>query len=1096
MSSGKPSFPLGIGATLLTAILLLSPLYGQFDTATVLGTVRDETGGVIPGVTITLTNVQTGISQTTVSDDNGNYQFVNVRAGLYRVGAELVGFATAVADRVTVAVNSRQRVDLAMRVGEITDTVEVIGGVALAETDTSDRGQVIASQQIVALPLNARNYSDLSMLSPGVRRSNMNASREGSFNVHGLRSTFNSFMLDGLDNSSYGTSNQGFSNQVVQLPPDAVAEFKVQTNNYSAEFGRSAGAVINAALKSGTNDFHGSVWEFHRNDNLNARGFFGGGEKPFLIRNQFGFTFGGPIRRNQTFFFAAYEGFRERRSSPAFSTLPTLQQRAGILGVAVLDPLSGDVFEDGVIPEDRMAPFARTVLAALPTPNEPGTSNNFKINQSVNTNTDKGDLRFDHTFSEQLTVFGRISQRKMNEATAPTIPGPSGGGGNGFVRVLNQQLASGLTYTVSPTALAEFRFGVSRTKAGKEPVNVGSPSVGELFGLPGFPSGNPRIQGGTPNIPVSGFSQFGQQATNPQWQDPLVFNPRLNYSWISGRHSLKVGYEYQHIRVDIQDVNPLNGLLQFAGAFSRPADVAGPASVFNLADFLFGAPSQIRLVNFFEANMQQRMHFAYLQDDFKVTPNLTLNLGIRYEYGSPLWEKNDRLTNFDPVTNSILFASGGSTEDRALIRPDRNNWGPRLGFAYSFAPRTVLRGGYGVSYVHFNRAGGGNILAINGPQVVIATQAQSPSDENFRTMRGDGNPRDGFPNGFTDPDSFDPLVATFSFMPRDTRTSYVQNWHLTLQREIFQDALLDIAYVGNLGLKLLVFGDFNQALPSPPGQDIPLQDRRPISEFSAISTAFNRAGSNYHALQVKFERRSTRGLYLLNSFTWGHAIDNATGSLENPNGSAANPQNILDLNNDRGPSSYDQRLNNVTSIVWELPFGQGRRHGGDWGSALNAVAGGWQLTAINFMTSGQPVNLRYNPTAPFRVTADLPTWLGGVSFRPNVVGEPKVASGQRTVDNYLNRDTVLVPTDPSSPFGSAGRNSVRSDSFYQLDLGVSKDFGLPREDLRLQFRAELFNALNKTNFQAPNGNRSTGGFGTVRSTFSPREVQFALKFVF
>lgn len=1084
---------------LLTILFVLgsaSSLFGQFETATVLGAARDESGAVIPGVAITLTNLDTGISRSAVTDENGNYQFVNVRAGLYRITGELVGFATAVAEQVTVAVNARQRVDFVLRVGEVTDTVEVVGAAPLIESDSSDRGQVIRTEQIVNLPLNGRNYADLSLLSPGVRRSNKNEEREGSYNVHGLRSTFNSYLLDGLDNSSYGTSNQGFSNQVVQLPPDAVSEFKVQTNNYSAEFGRSAGAIVNVSLRSGTNEFHGSLWEFHRNDNLNARGFFGAGEKPFLIRNQFGVTFGGPIQRNRTFFFTAYEGFRERRSSPSFSTLPTLEQRQGILGVAVRDPLSGQVFQGGVIPRDQMAPFARKVLDQLPPPNQASATNNFKTNRAVNENTDKGDVRIDHKASEKLSLFGRISQRKLNQFNAPPIPGPSGGGGNGFVRVLNQQLGTGVTYAVTATSLVEFRFGISRTLAGKEPVNVGSRSVGELFGLPGFPSANPRIQGGTPDTRISGFSQLGQQGTNPQWQNPTVYNPKVNYSWIQGRHSLKVGYEYQHIGIEVQDVNPLNGLLEFAGAFSRPSGVSGPALLFNLADFMFGVPSQIRLVNFFEANMQQRMHFAYLQDDFKISPDFTVNLGLRYEYGSPLWEEENRLTNFDPASRSILFARDGSVEERALVKPDRNNWAPRVGFAYTFAPRTVLRGGYGVSYVHFNRAGGGNILAINGPQVVIATQAQTPQDPNFRTMRGDGHPRDGFPAGFTDPERFDPLAATFSFMPRDTRSSYVQSWHLTLQREILEDTVLDLAYTGNLGLKLLIFGDFNQADPNPPGRTIPLQQRRPIPNFAAISTAFNRAASNYHALQVKLERRASRGLYLLNSFTWSKAIDNATGSLEDPNGSAANPQNIRDLRNDRGPSSYDQRLNNVTSVVWDLPFGRGRRWGGDWGSVLNAVAGGWQVTAINFATSGQPLNLRYNPSAAFRVTADLPAWLGGVSFRPNVTGNPKTPKGQRNVDNYLDRNTVVIPTDPSQPFGNAGRNSVFSDSFHQLDFGILKDFLVGREDMRLQFRAELFNALNKTNFRAPNSNRSSGGFGTVRSTFSPREVQFALKLVF
>ena len=347
-------------AAIVAILASASSAFAQFDTASVLGTVRDSTGAVVPGATVTLKNVSTGILANTVSDDKGDYQFQNVRIGSYTVRAELQGFSAAEAEDVQVTVNARLRVDLALKVGNVGETVVVTGAATLLESESSDRGQVIGKEQIVNLPLNGRAYADLALLSPGVRRSAISDSRDASFNVNGLRSAVNSFMLDGVDNNSYGTSNQGFSNQVVQLSPDAVEEFKVQTNNFSAEYGRTGGAVVNASMRSGTNQFRGSAWEFNRNDALNATGFFkpSSGVKPKLNRNQYGFVFGGPIVRNRTFFFADYEGFRQISKTVTFATIPTMAQRQGVLGKPIVNPLTGESYPDGVIPSSAITSFA------------------------------------------------------------------------------------------------------------------------------------------------------------------------------------------------------------------------------------------------------------------------------------------------------------------------------------------------------------------------------------------------------------------------------------------------------------------------------------------------------------------------------------------------------------------------------------------------------------------------------------------------------------------------------------------------------------------------------------------------------------------
>ena len=405
-------------------LLAAAGLRAQFDTAAVLGTVRDASGAVVGGSRVVLTNTATGIAATSQTDENGNYQFFNVKIGPYRVAAEMAGFSTAVADQVVVTVNARQRVDLVLQVGAVSETVEVAEAVRLVETDSSDRGQVIHKQQIVDLPLNGRAYSDLALLSAGVRRSTLavavdtqgGGAREGSFNVNGLRSTYNNFLLDGVDNNAYGTSNQGFSNQVIQASPDAVAEFKVITNNVSAEFGRSGGAVINAALKSGGNQFHGSAYEFARNTRLNAGGFFRPpAGKPVLHRNQFGFTLGGPIVRNRSFFFADYEGSREIARTPQFSSIPTLSDRLGIFDKPVRSALTGEVFPANTpIPANKMSPFGRAVLANLPAPTGPGRANNFQSLPRDKDFNDKMDLKLDHRFNDRLSGFVRLSHRKQN----------------------------------------------------------------------------------------------------------------------------------------------------------------------------------------------------------------------------------------------------------------------------------------------------------------------------------------------------------------------------------------------------------------------------------------------------------------------------------------------------------------------------------------------------------------------------------------------------------------------------------------------------------------------------------------------------------
>lgn len=1076
--------------TLCFLALTTLPVLAQFETATVLGTVRDATQSVIAGVKMSLENKQTGVVVTRETDTNGNFEFVNVRIGRYTVSAERQGFSRAISEEFTVTVNARQRVDLSMQVGQVAESVTVTGAVAALETDSSDRGQVISARQIVNLPLNGRAYADLALLAPGVRKSAISTSRDASFNVNGLRSSLNNFVVDGVDNNAYGTSNQGFSNQVVQLSPDAVGEFKVQTNNYSAEFGRAGGAVINASIRSGTNQFHGAAWEYMRNTSLNAVGFFKPREnrKPTMVQNQFGAAFGGPIQQDKLFFFADYEGFRRITRQLTLSTLPTMEVRAGNIGLPVRNPVTGREYLNGIIPQSDITPFARKVMSELPATNRAGTSNNFESLPRRSDVNDKGDVKVDYYASSKWTMFGRYSHRLMNNFEPPAIPGPSGGNANGNVRVLNYQIAAGATWNLDPKSVMEFRMGIGKTEGGKFPVFIGQPPASVAYGITGLPE-DPRFAGGLYAQSIGGYAQLGQQSSNPQFQDPWVLNPKVNWTRMQGRHSLKAGWEYQAVNTEIDDFNPKYGQDSYSSRFSAPASSSD--NRYNVADFLFGLRSNYSLSNAVIVKLRQRMNFFYLHDDFKVTPKLTLNAGLRYEFATPQWEADNRLGNFDPVSQKLIQAKEGSLYDRALVRPDRNNFAPRLGLAYTLTPKTVIRSGFGVSYVHFNRLGGENILSFNLPFVYnpsisqLPTQGPCAAGQNpatcFRTTQ------EGYPAGFLDPSRVTTLTARTNYSPADNRTSYTMSWHFTIQQELAKDLVLDVAYVGNRSNKLIILSDVNESRLNNPGENLTVLQRRPIPGFNYIQGSFSGGWANYNALQAKLERRFSRGFYLLNSFTYSKALDNASGHLETQNGDDSRVH-FTQLQQNKAVSGYNQTLNNTLTLVWDLPFGKGQAFGSNWGGAANAVLGGWRLTQITTITSGAPVNLRYSPVARQQVAS-------AGTYRPNVVGDPKTANGEWF--NYLNpANVVIVPSTESNPFGNVGRNTVVGPGLYQTDLGLHKAFPLPKEGWNIEFRAEFFNLTNRTNFSNPEGNRSATNYGTISSTGPARQTQFALKLNF
>lgn len=733
--------------------------------------------------------------------------------------------------------------------------------------------------------------------------------------------------------------------------------------------------------------------------------------------------------------------------------------------------------------------FAAKVLGDLPAPTSSGTANNFVQLVTSETVTDKAGGKVDVVFNPRWTGFARFGWRDARIVDQPGLPLPSGGDGNSDTYATNLQLALGTTFAPDSSSLLEFRFGWSKTEGGKNPAALGTPGALEAYGITGLPT-DPRVAGGLPTQLISGYTTLGRQATNPQWQWPTVFNPKVNYTRSWGRHSFKTGYEFQHIQTQVQDVNPLYGRDQYAGQFSRPAGAASN-NLYNLADFMFGLRSTYALSNILVADLRQNMHFLYAQDDIRVNDRLTVNLGLRYEYATPHWEKNNVLSNFDPQGLRMVLAKDGSIKDRSTINPDRNNLGPRLGFAFTATPQTVVRGGYGISYVHFHRAGGANILPINGPQVINAVVVQTnPADPAFRTTQ------QGYPEGLTDPSRFNPLTANITYMPEDYRSSRVQSWYLSVQREVFRNVMVDLAYVGNRADGLLLFANYNQATPNNAAGTLTLQQRRPIPQFADITYAFNGGRSTYKALQMKVEWRAGRALTFLSSLTLSESKDNGAGSLENSNGNAPAPQNFYDLDADFGLSGYHQPYNSTTSLVWDLPFGRDRRFLSGISPVMDLLFGGWQLAAVNSVYAGDPVTFTYTAPASFQVSGIQQDFRGANIYRPNVVGSPLVPKDQRSVTNWFNRDAVVIPTDPSRPFGNAPRNSVRGPMFWQLDMVLSKRVAMPWQGSHLELRLEAFNLTNRANFRAPNGNRSAAGFGTITSTYDPRQFQFGAKITF
>jgi hypothetical protein len=1182
------------------AVLFLvfsTQLYAQYENGGLVGTIRDASGAPIPSAAVKITNNDTAIVSDTKTGPSGDYDVPSLRVGVYTISASAPGFSDAVAKNITVSVGNVQHIDLTLKVGSTETTVEVTDVAVQIETETSERGQNITNYQSESLPLVSRNYSDFLALIPGSRQaptSDLTSSvssllRAGSFNTNGQRSMFNNFLLDGIDNNAYGESNQGFDNQIIAVPPDSVAQFQVVTNNESAEYGRASGATINVASLSGTNRLHATLYEFIRNTDLNATGFFkptqvgGSGiitpfKKPTFNRNQFGFNFGGPIVKDKLFFFVDYEGFRQVLKPLSVGTLPTQNELYGgasgsissptpVLVVPVKNAVTGTVYPANTpIPTSAINPLSLQIIkdfapiaGALPLTGVSTTglaSNDYSIQVPFTDHSDKGDLRADWQIDHSSSAFLRISDRKEDGVNYPTIPIPLDGQTNGHIRILDQQIALGYTHLFGANKVLDARLGLDRTKAGKYNLSIGNTSFNYI---PGLPTTNAVVAGGLPSTGITGFTGFGRQSTNPQWQDPALIDPKVNFTWVKGNQTLKFGYEYEHIWMAVNDNNPLYGSWTIGGGYSNGGGTTVSDTYW--ADFLFGTTSAYSLANFYEAHLTQNIHSIYAQDDWKVSPSLTLNLGLRWEYGSPYADLYNRISNFDPVSQTVFTTTPGAvagngitpvspsgTYGKTLVNPDDTDLGPRVGFAYAIDPQTAIRGGFGISYAHYTRAGSGDILAINAPQAQFAAVTQiTPTTTNHCSTplpaqiiaTGTTTPScyatadQGFPSGLVT--SFNSATDNITYIPKNTRDSYVESYFLSIQRSLSKNTLLDIAYVGNHGVKLQEIVNANQKNPL-------LGFARPYSNWSSdITEALNEAYSHFDSLQVKYEQRFVGGLTLLNSFAWEHSLDNASASLE---ANTPSPQDVNNTRADYAQSDYNLPLANITSLVYELPFGHGRHFLASANPLTDTFLGGWQVSVINTAQAGTPFNLTYNPNSAQQVSPQIPvgsTYRGATEYRPDRVPGQSITqgTGNRAPNtgyvNYINPSAIVLPPikdaagNVLSPFGNLSRNPARTPEFFQTDLALNKKFSTPVESLKIEFRTEFYNVFNHTNFYLPGagtGNvggvisgtqgTTTGTYGTggtvplgnitggalnantgeITSTFTPRIIQFGLKIIY
>lgn len=1059
--------------------LSLSNAYAQgAPTGVITGVVKDEAGAVVAGARITAVNPGTSASFQAVATDTGIYTLRALPVGSYSVTAEKDGFKKAMQEGVVVRVNEEVRLDVTLSVGAVSEVQTIVSQATTVDTISSTLKNVIDQRRINELPLNGRNPTSLMLLIAGVQQDQTSLTSGTTYpgvspvSSNGGRGNTTNYVLDG------GSNNDHYSNSPNPTPnPDALQEFSVQTNNFSAEYGRNLGAVVNAVTKSGTNQFHGSAFEYLRHHAVNASNFFTPGRSDGLKRNQFGATIGGPILlpgkilgpanydgRDRSFFFFSYQGTRLRQA-PTDSTaiVPTEAQRRGdfsSIKTQLKNPFNGQPFKNNQIPMGLFNPIAKKIMdERLPLPTE--ASGLLRYGVPIKLDDDQYLARIDHQIGANHRVYGRFW---LSQASQPPFLDPKNFLAQSFGRVWRNTVVSiNDTHTFSPSFINNAVFTFNRTN--NDNFQVYPPSLASL--------GSRYYNDETPqyHLTVSGFFTLNTGDTNTFLRNEIQIADTAR--WSLGRHELSFGGDYSYGKGDIANNFRANG--QFGWANSAP--FTGNA----LADFFLGK------FNTFTQGIGEykntRFHYLglFIQDNLRVNQKLTLNLGLRWDPFSPYNDVNGHLAGFRPGRQSRVYVNA----PRGVLFPGDEdfpdggfetawaNFGPRFGFAYDLFGngKTSLRGGYGIFYdrpntISTNSAANqgpfGTVLSFPGNGVNSFSDPYAGRDNPFPLSR---NPK---------PDVTFPLPHTvFSYDP-DFRNAYLQAWNLSVEREIFPSALLRVAYAGSKGTRLAILRELNAAVFAPGATTATTNQRRPLAPtFSNITNVEATGNSTYHSLQTTFDKRFSRGLSVLASYTWSRSIDDSSENKQ----TGVSRTNPFDQRFDKGPSNFDHTHNFTASWLWELPVRFDQR-------LVNTLIGGWNLTGILSIQSG----------VPFTVTSGVDnarTGTGGQ--RPDQLKDwhlPEDRSRGEKVLQWFDA-SAFVP-NALGAYGTVGRNSLRGPGSTTLNLGLHKDFPI-RENFKLQFRFEAFNALNNVNLGLPNGNRSSNTFGRITTAGDPRILQFALR---
>jgi hypothetical protein len=1108
MKQTRTSLAGGVLQCAVVALALLTwlsppPASAQAVSGTILGTVRDSTGASLPGATVTLTNSGTGFTRTVVADSSGEFNAPLIPTGTYTATGEMGGFKKMSLANIHLGVDQKVRVDLKLEIGQLSESIEIQAETPLVQTASSDLSVTVEGKTIESLPLNGRNFVSLTRTIPGVTRGvgpgggNIDGAgslawrASASFSANGQRPRDNNYMLDGVDN------NETWLQTVVIFPSvDALDEFKLQTSTYAAEFGRSMGGVVNLQIKSGSNSFHGSAFEFMRNDKFDANNWFNnraGRPKPDFSQHQFGGTIGGPILKDKTFFFADYQGMRITQGQTYLSTVPSELMRQGNfseINRPLYDPLTGQPFPGNIIPRNRWDPASANVLREIiPAPNTAGSRNalgqninNYLINPPLTRQDDQFDVKVDHALGASNRFFLRYSFQTTHRVLPATMPhgdaNDTFGAGEGDIKA--QSFAFNDVHTFSPRWLNEVRVGYSLIKFNLTPIDFGL-NLATQMGIPGV-NINPVTSAFSRLI----WEQNGTRRQGANANQPLITNLGNlqvfdNVTYLRGRHTLKGGGSVIFRSREVLNADTLTGEFYFSqNQTSNCAGIASGCVVnantgFDVASFLLGyARRKARTFMTEEPIMERRPEWSlYVQDDFRVTPKLTLNMGLRWDMFVPWVEDDDRQSNFDPSTGRMVVASedaviNGVRVGRYLQTYAKDDFGPRLGFAYDLNGngRTVIRGGFGVFW---NWGVGGTSSSKTTNQPFLQTTD---------LIANSGATTLPLSTGFPPPPPVDaslpPGGSTRSSFDINYRDQYSMNWNINFQKQLGRDYMVELAYVGSAGRHQTSKTDLNQA-PNIVGVTSADVNRPYIKQSPAlrtVSTAQSLGRLDYHALLFKGMKRFTNGFSALVSYTFGKTID----LVSNNDGPIFT--NIFDPSYDRGVADYDVKHTLVASVLYELPFA--RRH----------VLGGWQVNGIGYWRSGLALNVSQSGTMAST---------GITNNRPNLVPGKTGASSNPTIDQWFD-PTAFARTEATGTFGNLGRNTLRGPEIFNVDLSLVKNTKIGRLDTEL--RVETFNLFNHPQFGPPARTFGNADFGVITTAASPscqtcgtseRQIQVALK---